>query len=130
MPYIQDRPHAKCFKELQSALSLNGFSIKDCKNVFQGLVNTFKELMNISARVAGHIASDPFIMDAIAHSETIRHHRSKPTQTDCRAGESTGGQDVVVYGGICWILVQTGQCHSFRISQVAHGKKMAIKPLT
>jgi len=108
---------------------MNGFSIKDCKNVFQGLVNALKELMNISGRVAGHIAPDPFIMDTIAHSKTIRHHRSKPAQTDRWAGESTGGQDVVVYGGICRILVQTGQCHSFQISQIAHGEKMAIKPL-
>lgn len=96
-----------------SALSINGFSIKYCKNVFQGLVNTLKELMNISGRVAGHIATDPFIVDTIAHSETIRHHWSKSTQTDCGAGESTGGENVVVYGSICWILVETVQGHSF-----------------
>lgn len=109
---------------------MNGFSVKDCKNVFQGLVNTLKELMNISGRIAGHIAPNPFIMDAIAYSETIRHHRSKSAQTDRGAGESTGGQDVVVYGSICCILVETWQGHSFRICQVAHGKEMAIKALT
>lgn len=62
-----------------SVLSMNGLSIKDCKNVFQGLVNTLKELVNISGRVAGHVAPDPFIMNSIAHSKTIRHHRSKST---------------------------------------------------
>ncbi len=86
--------------------------------------------MNISGRVAGHIAPNPFIMNTIAHSETIRHHRSKSAQTDRRAGKSTGGENVVVYGGICWILVEIVQGHSFWISQVAHGKKMAIKALT
>lgn len=69
--------------------------------------------MNISGRVAGHIAPNPFIMDTIAHSETIRHHRSKSAQTDRRAGKSTGGENVVVYGGICWIMVETVQGHSF-----------------
>lgn len=93
-------------------------SFKNRKYVLQRLLNTSEKFMYVPGGVAGNVATDPVVMDAIAHSKAIWDHRGKATQTDSRASECAGGQDVVVYGYISWILVQTRHRHSFRIYQV------------
>lgn len=107
-----------CYCEVHSA-RFNWLSFKNSKNVLQRLVNTSEKFMDVPGRVAGNIATDPTVMDTITHSKTIWDYRGKATQTDSRASECASGQDVVVYGCISWVLVQTLHRHSFRICQVA-----------
>lgn len=69
-------------------------------------MNTLQELMNITLWITRHIAANPLIMDTVAHPESIGHHRGKASQVNGRAGEGAGGEDVVVDGGVGWVLVQ------------------------
>lgn len=46
-------------------------SFKNRKYVLQRLVNTSEKFMYVPRGVAGNIATDPVVMDAIAHSKAI-----------------------------------------------------------
>lgn len=92
-------------------------------------MDTLQELVDVTSRVAGHVTADPLVMDAVTHTEAIRHHGGKAAQTHSWTGEGAGGEDVVVDGGVGWVCVQTVQRLALRVGQVSHGKQVTVKAL-
>lgn len=85
--------------------------------------------MDIASRVAGHIAADPVVMDAVAHPEAVGHHWGEAAEVDSRTGQGAGGQDVVVDGGVSGVSVQAVQSLTLGVSQIPHGKEVSVKTL-
>lgn len=71
-------------------------------------MDALQKLMDVSSRVAGHVAADPVVVDAVTDAEPVGHHRSEAPEADGGAGEGAGGEDVVVYGGVGGVCVQAG----------------------
>ena len=86
--------------------------------------------MDVSGRVAGHVAADPVVVDAVAHAEAVGDDGGEAAQADGGAGEGAGGQDVVVDGRVRRVLVQAVEGLPFSVGQVAHGEEVAVESLT
>lgn len=86
--------------------------------------------MDVSSRVAGHVAADPVVVDAVADTEPVGHHGGEASQADGGAGEGAGGQDVVVDGGVGGVGVQAVKRLVLRVGQVPHGEQVTVKTLT
>lgn len=69
-------------------------------------------------------------MDTVSNPKSIRDHRGKSTKADSWAGEGTGGQDVVVDGGVGWVCVDAGQGPALTAAQVPQSKQMTVEALT
>lgn len=93
-------------------------------------MDTLQEVVHIAGWVAGHVAADPVIVDAVAHAEAVGHHGGEPPQVDGRAAQGAGGQHVVVDGGVCRVQEQVRELLPQGGGQVAQGKQVAIKALT
>lgn len=105
-------------------------ALQGAEDVLQGLVDTLQELVHITRRVAGDVATNPLIMDSVADTKPIRHYGGEATQAHGGTGEGAGGQDVVVDGGIGWVQEQGGQGHPFSAGQVPQCKEVPVKALT
>lgn len=65
--------------------------------------------MSAATWVAGHIAPYPVVMDTIANTKAISHHRGEATEAHSWTGEGAGGEDVVIDGCVGWVHVDVGQ---------------------
>lgn len=63
-------------------------------------MDTLQEFVNIASWVAGHIAADPVVVNTVADTEAVGHHRGEATKVHSRTGEGAGGEDVVVDGRV------------------------------
>lgn len=85
--------------------------------------------MDVASRVAGHVAADPVVVDAVADAEPVGHHRGEAAEVHGWAAEGAGGEDVVVDGGVSWVRVQAVQSLAVWVGQVSHGEQVTVETL-
>lgn len=125
-----DRDDFFVFGDKHTCFLADWFSLQDSENVLQRLVDTLQELVDVASRVAGHVAADPVVMDAVADAKPVWHHRGEAAEAHGRTGEGAGGEDVVVDGSVGGVCVQAVQSLALWVGQVSHGEQVTVKTLS
>jgi hypothetical protein len=68
--------------------------------------------------------------DDVPDSVSVRNDRCESAQMDSRTAQRRRGQNVVVNGGVGWILVQSRQGNGSLLSQILEGEQVTIESFT